>query len=83
MSVRVERGPTWSAGTPTKVFEGRYFQGGGAAAGFGRTYDVSPDGHRFLMIKPGGGSDQTAALARLVVVFNWFEEVKRLVPTGQ
>ena len=27
----------------------------------GRTYDISPDGQRFLMIKEGGGADQTAA----------------------
>ena len=30
----------------------------------GRTYDVSPDGQRFLMIKEGGGTDQTAAPAQ-------------------
>jgi len=45
------------------------------------SFIISPDGRRFLMIKQGGGSDQTAVLARLVVVFNWFEELKRLVPT--
>ena len=27
----------------------------------GRTYDLSSDGQRFLMIKEGGGADQTAA----------------------
>jgi hypothetical protein len=62
------------------VFEGRYFAGG---ANPGRTYDVSPDGRRFLMIKPGGGTDSTAAPASLVVVQNWLEELKRLVPSKQ
>ncbi len=49
MRVGVERGPTWAATAPTKLFEGRY----GPATAFhsGRTYDVSPDGRRFLMIK--------------------------------
>jgi serine/threonine-protein kinase len=68
-------GAMWNAGTPTKLFEGRYFSGGGS----GRTYDVSPDGQRFLMIKAPGG-DGGAAVA-LVVVQHWDEELKRLVPT--
>jgi hypothetical protein len=44
----------------------------------GRTFDVAPDGRRFLMIKEGGGDE--AAPQNLVVVQNWFEELKRLVP---
>jgi serine/threonine-protein kinase len=79
MSVRIERGATWAAGTPTKLFEGRYFVGGALIP---RTYDVAPDGRRFLMIKlGGGGADETAAPATLTVVQNWLEELKRLVPT--
>ena len=46
----------------------------------GRTYDIAPDGQRFLMIKEGGGTDQTAAPASLIVVQHWTEELKRLVP---
>lgn len=83
MSVRIERGATWAASTPTKLFEGRYFVGGGGGL-FGRTYDVALDGRRFLMIKlGGGGSDETAAPASLIVVQNWLEELKRLVPSKQ
>jgi hypothetical protein len=33
------------------------------------------------LIKEGGGTDQTAAPASLIVVLNWVEELKRLVPT--
>ena len=33
------------------------------------------------MIKPGDGSKQTAGPASLIVVLNWAEEPKRLVPT--
>jgi len=78
MGVGVTRGPTWVATAPTKLVEGRY----GAALIFeGRTYDVSPDGRRFLMIKPAGPADQTGASASLVVVQHWTEELKRLVPT--
>jgi len=60
----------------TLTKEGSFF----AAGNPGRTYDISPDGQRFLMVKPGGGSNQTASL---IVVQNWGEELKRLVPTGR
>ncbi len=42
-------------------------------------YDVSPDGRRFLMIKQAT-DEGTAAPVQLVVVQNWIEELKRLVP---
>ncbi|HET9384742.1 MAG TPA: protein kinase [Gemmatimonadales bacterium] len=76
MRVGVVPGPTWAATAPIKLFEGRY---GAAASQSGRTYDISPDGKRFLMIKPV--VDPTAAPAGLVVVQNWLEDLKRLVPT--
>jgi serine/threonine-protein kinase len=76
MRVGVEPGPTWTATGPTKLFEGRY---GAAANQSGRTYDIALDGKRFLMIKPG--EDPTAVPASLVVVQNWREELKRLVPS--
>ena len=46
----------------------------------GRTYDLSSDGQRFLMIKEVGGTDQTAAPPQLIVVQHFDEELKRLVP---
>lgn len=80
MRVRVARGPTWAATAPTKLFEGPY---GAAAFHFGRTYDVSPDGRRFLMIKDGAAGDPKATPASMVVVLNWLEELKQRVPTIQ
>lgn len=41
----------------------------------GPSYDISPDGSRFLMIKR---SDPP--VTEIIVVQNWFEELKRLVP---
>jgi hypothetical protein len=41
-------------------------------------YDVSPDGERFLMLKPGA---PPAQLTQITFVQNWIEELKRLVPT--
>jgi hypothetical protein len=68
MSVAVEGGSTFRVGNPIRLFEG-------GTTSPGRTYDVSPDGQRFLMIKEGGRADGTA-----IVVQNWGEELKRLVP---
>ena len=67
-------GSTFSASNPAKVFNTKY-----ATPVPGRTYDVSPDGQRFLMITDGT-PDGAAASPSLVVVLNWFEELKRLVP---
>jgi hypothetical protein len=46
----------------------------------GRTYDASADGQRFLMIKEISGADERPPSARIILVQNWFEELKRLVP---
>ena len=73
-------GSTVKPGTPVKTLEGPYFYGGGSLES-GRTYDVSPDGRRFLMIKEIGGVDQPTTSARFILVQNWFEELKRRVPT--
>jgi serine/threonine-protein kinase len=80
-AVAVETAPTFRAATPTTLFKTDYFSGfgGGGEAVAGRTYDVTPDGRRFLMIKDVEGG--RAEAANLVVVQHWAEELKRLVPT--
>lgn len=79
MGVSVQDRPTFSAGSPKRVFEGPDFP---ASGGFNdRTYDISPDGKRFLMIK-ASPSPVSADAPRFIVVQNWFEELKRRVPTG-
>jgi len=40
--------------------------------------DVSQDGQRFLMIQP---IEPEELATQIHVVLNWFEELKRLVPT--
>ena len=74
-AVPVRTTPTFSAGTPTKLFGVRHVPGGA-----GRTYDVSPDGQRFLVIKDGASGDQTSTPSSIVVVVNWSEELKQRVP---
>jgi hypothetical protein len=73
MTVPIESGPGFQFGNPMRLFSGSYFAGVS-----GRTYDVTPDGQRFLMIK----SKATGATNRIIVVENWFEELKRRVPTS-
>lgn len=74
MSVDIQTEPTFAAGNAEVVVEGRYSPGP-----FGRTYDVSPDGERFLMIKEH--EDVERESPEIVMVLNWLEELKRLVPT--
>lgn len=33
------------------------------------------------MIAEGGGSEDVPAAARIIIVRNWFEELRRLLPT--
>ncbi len=66
---------TLSAGSPRVLFEGQYVRHS-SPPGF-QYYDISDDGQQFLMIKRGEGSQS----GQINVVLNWFEELKRLVPT--
>ena len=52
---------------------------GRIGSGVRANYDVSPDGQRFLMLKPV--EQKEAPLTQINVVLNWTEELKRLVPT--
>jgi len=77
MSVPLTRRPEWAAGTPARILEGRYYYRG--LGNVARGYDVSLDGKRFLMIKQAG-IDPSTRPASIVVVQDWLEELKRLVP---
>ena len=76
ISVPIKTGVAFFAGSPSKVFDGTQY----VSSRLGRMYDVSPDGQRFLMLKPDASSKHTAASASLVVVINWFEELRARVP---
>ncbi len=70
--VSIKTEPTFTQGSPEVLFTGNYQGTSG-----NRQYDVAPDGQRFLMIK----QEQTG-ITQINVVLNWFEELKRLVPTN-
>jgi serine/threonine-protein kinase len=78
MAVDIATQPSFTAGKPRVLFEGRY----NPAPGTTPNYDVSPDGQRFLMVKPSKASE-AAAPTQINVVLNWFEELKRRVPAGK
>ena len=62
MAVKIETDPRFKAGSPKELFRRKYTD-----------YDVAPDG-RFVMIEREKGDESSD----LVVVFNWFEELKKL-----
>jgi len=74
MAVPVEAGDTFTYGNPQVVVDGIY------NSGVGRTYDVSPDGQRFLMVKAAPATDGASAGVGLVFVQHWTEELRRRVP---
>jgi Tol biopolymer transport system component len=75
MAVDITTHPGFAAGKPRMLFEGPYELSPVQTD----DYDVSPDGQRFLMLKPA----ERTAPTQINVVLNWFEELKRRVPTGK
>ena len=74
MVVQVSAEPELTLTRPQVLFKGEFELG---LFGFAN-YDVSADGKRFVMVQPVG----TPERHELVVVLNWFEELKRLFPTN-
>ena len=70
MSVRVVTTPTFSIGNTTKMLENV------RVITPGRSYDISPDGKRFLVLKDAPGDSQS--IRQLEVVLNWAEDLRRL-----
>ena len=76
MAVTVQADATFTPGIPQVLFEGNYY-----FEILPRNHDIAPDGQRFLMIKEvESESDQETSQASVIVVQNWFEELRRLVP---
>ena len=75
MSVPVASGPSLDPGKPRVLFEGKY----ASEPSRSPNYHVTPDGQHFVMIRPI--EEPPDAPKEIHVVLNWFEELKRLVPT--
>ena len=70
MSVSVRSTDPFDYTVPRLLFEGSYDEG------YNRDWDVTPDGQRFLMMKAN-----EVETGDFVIVLNFFDELKRLVPT--
>jgi serine/threonine-protein kinase len=75
MSVSIATTPTFRAGTPEPLFDNPRLR-----IGWGRSYDVAPDGRRFLLTYLKEPPPPLPP-AQMILVQHWFEELKRLVPT--
>lgn len=75
MSVRVEANErTFSHGAPTKLFD--------APTASDAAFSVHPDGQRFLVVKQAP-RDPGAHAPEMIVVVEWFEELKSRLPAIQ
>ena len=70
MVVEIRTIPSFKAGIPKVIFEKT------ADPEIYQAYDVTPDGKRFLMIKP---SESDRAPAHINLVLNWLEELKQRI----
>jgi Tol biopolymer transport system component len=77
MAVDIVAQPSFAAGKPRMLFQGPYERSPATSP----NYDVSPDGQRFLMLKPANTGE--SAPTQINVVLNWFEELKRRVPPAK
>jgi serine/threonine protein kinase/Tol biopolymer transport system component len=75
IAVPVPPGPRFLPGEQVTILPAQTTYAGSGAAITSRTYDVSPDGSRFLMIRIGNNRQSS-----LIVVQNWSEELKARVP---
>ncbi len=76
IAVRVDDGPDLVLGQATRLLGGAGFAGDGPG-GSARTYDLSPDGTRFLMIRRFRPPSPA-----LTMIVNWFPELTRVVARG-
>jgi hypothetical protein len=75
-------GDRLSAGRPNTILETAYVAGLSARGLDLRSYDVSPDGQRFLMVKDVA-RPTTPGPVPLVLVTGWLEELKQRVPNSK
>jgi hypothetical protein len=81
-AVPIRTAPTLEVGAPRLLFELPFepIAFGPTGGGLGPPpWDVTPDGQRFIFVKPG---DDELAPLRIHIVENWFEELKRRVVPG-
>ena len=79
MAMRIATRPSLSFGNPEPVLRATTVEGDPGEA---RNYDLTPDGQRFLtVVAQEATSSGSPAAEQLHLVLNWFEDLKRRVPT--
>jgi hypothetical protein len=73
MAVPITTEPEFVPGRPELLFEANFVP----SAGYGRNFDVAPDGQSFVMVEQVLPED---IKAELQVAVNWFTELAELVP---
>ena len=59
------------------LFQSTYYN----AAPFNTSWDIHPDGNRFLMMNETAADSKTEkSRPRIDIILNWFEELKQQVP---
>ena len=76
MVVEVQTTPSFTRNQPRTLFEGPF----GDTVPV-RSWDVDPDGQRFVMLSDPS-QVEAQPVTRINIVLNWFEELRRLVPTN-
>ncbi len=87
MAIEIETEPIFEKrGNPKILFRGTYFSEAAINITF-TPWDIHPDGDKFLMIKPpqttaaeSTEEEAPAPQPKIMVILNWFEELKELVP---
>jgi hypothetical protein len=75
MTASVSTTPTFRADAPRVLFAGDFAEG----TFFNYpSFDIAPDGQHFVMIKPDSA---WGVATEINLVFNWFEELERLLPS--
>ena len=75
LAVAIDTSSAFASGDPQELFSGPYYR---TATNRGHTYDVTPDGQKFIMIRE---SETDRGGSEIVVIQNWLNELERLVPT--
>jgi serine/threonine-protein kinase len=72
----LETEPALKAGPRRLLFDGPFVEASPARI----SYDVSPDGQRFLFLEQTDAEEAQGPVDQLFLVQNWFEELKQLAP---
>ena len=77
MAVDLAQGERLAVGKPKRLFDAGWELGSGWDPAITASFAVMPDGERFLMVR----YEPDAIPTRINVVLNWFDELRRRVPT--